>query len=75
MAQADKVREQIGLFKYWIGIILGILVGVSAWLFNNIEQIAIWKAWLSGLLIIFCVIVIVVLNHKLVSAIDKLEEL
>ena len=75
MSQLDVIKEKINLLKYWMGILIGILIAVSAWLFNNAENLPNWKLWASALLISACVMMILVLNKKLLKRIDTLEDL
>jgi len=75
MSQLDMVKEKINLLKYWIGIVIGVLLAVSAWLFNNADSLPPWKLIAAALLIVSCVGMIVVLNNKLIKCIDALEDL
>ncbi len=75
MSQLDRVKERINLLKYWIGIVIGVLLAVSAWLFNNADNLPQWKLIAAALLIVSCVGMIVILNNKLIKRIDTLEDL
>jgi type II secretory pathway component PulF len=75
MSQLDVIKERINLLKYWIGIVIGVLLAVSAWLFNNVDTLPEWKLIASAVLIVSCIGVILMLNNKLIKRIDALEDL
>lgn len=75
MSQLDGIKERINLLKYWIGIVIGVLLAVSAFLFNNVDTLSEWKILASAVLIVLCIGVIIMLNNKLIKRIDALEDL
>ena len=75
MSQLDGIKERINLLKYWIGIVIGVLLAVSAWLFNNVDTLSEWKLISSAGLIVSCIGIIIMLNNKLIKRIDALEDI
>ncbi len=75
MSQLDGIKERINLLKYWIGIVIGVLLAVSAFLLNNVDTLSEWKILASAVLIVLCIGVIIMLNNKLIKRIDALEDL
>jgi hypothetical protein len=75
MAEIDKVKEIIGFLKVVFGIYVAIEVSLIAYAFQNFDTIDGFKMYLIIVSIIFVSIGIVRTNKKILSEIDKLEDL
>jgi len=57
------------------GILVAVAVSIVAWLFQNSEQISDVKIIATFIVAICVVVAIVVVNKKILSKIDELEDL
>ncbi len=38
MSKIDKIKEKIGLMKFWLGVIVALIISDSSWLINNFSK-------------------------------------
>ncbi len=75
MGKIDKIKESIGYLKVVFSIMIAIDVSLIAWLYQNFEKLQFTDGvmiFVAGVLLTFGIIV---LNKKILSKIDDLEEL
>ena len=75
MAKIEKVRELIGYLKVIFGIFVAVGVSLVAWLFQNGEKISDIKVMVVFFTIVCLAVGIIIVNKKILSKIDELEDL
>ncbi|MFP4332509.1 MAG: hypothetical protein ACLFQJ_04355 [Campylobacterales bacterium] len=75
MAKIEKVRELIGYLKIVFGVFIAVGVSLVGWLFQNSEKISDVKIIVAVLTIVCLAVGIIVVNKKILSKIDELEDL
>jgi len=75
MAEIDRVKEKISLYKFFLGIITGIILSIVGYTFSNYH---ILKTSLIIIMIIALVILIyvfIILTSIIIKEINKLKDL
>lgn len=71
----DKTKESIGYLKVLLSIFVAIDISLIAWLFQKYLIISKFTLFGVSFLILFIVFVIIMINRKILSKIDSLEDL
>ena len=75
MAKIDEIKEKISLYKFFLGIITGIILSVIGYTFSNYQNL---KTSLIILIIISLIILLylfVLLTSIIIKHIEKLKDL
>ena len=75
MGQIDKIKESIGYLKVVFSIMIAIDVSLIAWLYQNFEKLQFVDSVMIFVVGVIFTFGIIVLNKKILSKIDDLEEL
>lgn len=75
MAKIDKVKEQIGLLKFWLGIAVAVLLAIGGWLANHYAKAEWFIVLGAGVVMILCVVLGLIISTKINYKIKELEEL
>ena len=75
MSKKDKIKEKIGILKFWLGIIVATLLAIAGWVVTNYAKAGFWLITMSFVATIILVFLAVVLSQKINNKIDKLEDL
>ena len=75
MAQIDKQKEIIGIYKAGFFFVLGTLFAILAYIFQNFDKLTNNKLVLLNIVILFGVFAIIFIVKKLKENLDKLEEM
>ena len=67
MSKIDKVKEKIGLAKFWLGVVVASLLAVVGWGITNYAKAELWLLILS----LFCVASLGLLGYLLSKYINK----
>ena len=75
MPELDYVKERIGHYKLWLGILVVTNIGLFGWLVTNFSTSSPWI--INGSLILIYVLLggIILLEDKIRTYIEKLREL
>lgn len=75
MSKKDDIKEQIGMLKFWLGIVVGSVLAIVGWVVTNFETAEVWLLVASLITSIFCLILIVFILGKINKRIKKLRKL
>ena len=75
MGKIDKIKESIGYLKVVFSIMIAIDVSLIAWLYQNFEKLQFTDSVMIFIVGVLLTFGIIVLNKKILSKIDDLEEL
>lgn len=78
MAKIDKIKEEISLFKFWLGISLALVISIISWILTANHNWSLYNLKLIGCsittIIIFALIAIF-LSKKIRKKLKELEKL
>ena len=75
MSKKDKVKEKIGVLKFWLGVAVATLLAIIGWAVTNFGKISVWFLALSLFIIICLCVASVVISRYINKHIDDLEDL
>ncbi|MGX2983605.1 hypothetical protein [Helicobacter sp. 23-1045] len=75
MSKKDEVKAQIGIFKFWLGVVVATLLALIGWCATNYQNVETWLLILSLVLSFVCFILIVWIYNKINKKIKKLRRL
>lgn len=38
MAKIDGLKEELGILKFWLGIVVAVTIGILGWVFTNLKD-------------------------------------
>lgn len=74
MAKIDKLKEQLGILKFWMGIVVACIIGTIAWVFTNFKNIEILQIVISIITIFPMIIIYFIINEKINEKLDEIEK-
>lgn len=75
MSKKDDIKEQIGMLKFWLGVVVGVLLAIIGWVVTNFETAKVWLLVASLITSIFCLILIIFILKKINKKIQKIRKL
>ena len=72
MPKLDELKEQLGMLKFWLGVVVGIMTAVCGWIATNYDQAEIWFLLLVVIVLIVLVLVAVKINKLINSKIRQI---
>ncbi len=75
MSKKDDIKEQIGMFKFWLGILVGSVLAMVGWAVTNFETAKVWLLLASLITSIFCLVLIMLIVGKINKRIKKLRKM
>lgn len=75
MSKKDDIKEQIGMLKFWLGVLVGSVLAMVGWAVTNFETAKVWLLVVSLITSIFCLILIVFIVGKINKRIKKLRKM
>ena len=75
MSKKDDIKEQIGMLKFWLGVVVGVLLAIIGWVVTNFETAKVWLLAASLITSIFCLILIIFILKKINKKIQKIRKL
>ena len=75
MSKEAKVKEKIGILKFWLGIVVATLLAVVGWAITNFGKVNFWFLALSLFVIICLCVASVVISRHINRHINNLEDL
>lgn len=75
MSKKDDIKEQIGMLKFWLGVVVGVLLAIIGWDVTNFETAKVWLLVASLITSIFCLILIIFILKKINKKIQKIRKL
>lgn len=74
MAKIDSLKEELGILKFWLGIVVATLLALTGWTITN-HQKAEWLIIIGAIVCIFVAIVLLyVINKKIKTKIKEIEK-
>ena len=75
MAQIDEVKEKITHLRFWIGVMVAIIMGLISWFVSHYETESKFLLIADIIGIIFFIFLIIIINNKILENIKKLGDL
>jgi len=75
MAKIDKIKEKISLYKFFLGIITGMILSIIGFIFANYKNLKISLIVISIISIIVLIYIFALLLSLIIKNIDELENL
>ncbi len=75
MAEIDRQKEIISFFKTSFFFTLGLIAGLSGYIFNNYEKMSEIKLIILNLIEAALIVIIFLIGFKLKKEIDKIKDL
>lgn len=74
MARIDKLKEQLGVLKVWLGIVVASMFGIIGWIVINFGEVSLLKIVLAIFAIIPLFIALMVINDNINEKLDQIEK-
>ncbi|WP_169784148.1 hypothetical protein [Campylobacter curvus] len=74
MPKLDKLKEQLGVLKFWLGTIVAIIVGIIGYIFANFQGLNSMQIVVALLSLIPLCIIVVVINIAINNKLDEIEK-
>ena len=75
MAKIDKIKEEIGWLKVWLGIFVVTMFGMIGWGVSHIGKVSNLLLILDAVGIVIFVIVVAIINFVAIKKIKSLKDL
>lgn len=75
MAKIDELKEVVGLFKFALGVVIGIFLAVIGWTATNYDKAPSWMFIANTIIFVFCLIAIVVILKQIKKRIKQIGEM
>ena len=75
MSKKDEVKAQIGIFKFWLGVVVATLLALIGWCATNYEVAKVWLLALSLALAVVLLLLTIWIVRKIHKKIKKLRRL
>ena len=75
MSKLDEAKERLMTLRFWLGIIVGLMISLGGWLLNNYETAKAFILILSGLGMIALCFALVLVNRKIEKKYKDIREL
>jgi len=75
MAKIDKIKEKISLYKFFLGIVVGMFLSIVGYTFSNYERLKFSLIIIIVVSLIILIYIFVFLLSLIMKNIDKLEDL
>ena len=75
MAKIDKIKEKISLYKFFLGIITGMILSIIGFIFANYQNLKVSLIVISIMSIIILIYIFALLLSLIIKNIDELENL
>lgn len=74
MSRAEKIKEQIGFIKFWLGIFVATILAIIGWIFVNFETAPYWQLILASISVIPIVVALFLAIRKFNKKLDEIEK-
>lgn len=75
MAKIDELKEIVGLYKFALGVVIGIFLAVVGWTATNFDKAPKWLLISGSILIVVSLIVIVFISKQIMKRIKQIGEM
>lgn len=75
MSKKSEIKEQISIFKFWLGIVVATFLAIVGWVATNYQRAETWLLIASSVLCIIFVGVAFWIHSKINKKIRKLRDL
>ncbi len=75
MSKESKIKEKIGILKFWLGIVVATLLAIVGWAITNFGRVNLWFLFLSLFAIICLCVASIVISRHINKHINDLEDL
>lgn len=74
MSRAEKIKEQIGFIKFWLGIFVATILAIIGWISVNFETAPYWQLILASISVIPIVVALFLAIRKFNKKLDEIEK-
>lgn len=74
VAKIDKLKEKLGILKFWLGIVVATLLALVGWLATNYQKADILLIILAVICMISSIVGIVFLQKRISTLLDEIEK-
>lgn len=74
MAKLDGLKEELGILKFWLGIVVATLLALTGWTITNYQKIELLIIAGAIICIITALFLVYVLNKKIKTKIKEIEK-
>nr|MBP3725228.1 hypothetical protein [Campylobacter sp.] len=62
MPKLDELKEQLGMLKFWLGVVVGVMTAMCGWVASNYAKIDILFLLLSVIILIILALSVIKIN-------------
>ncbi|WP_270985534.1 hypothetical protein [Campylobacter helveticus] len=73
MAKIDKLKEKMGILKFWLGIVVATFLALIGWSVTNYKSADIIILIASVVCMVLALVAIYILNRKMNVLLDEIE--
>lgn len=74
MATVDKLKEQLGMLKFWLGIFVATFLAIIGWSITNYAKAPLWILIGAGILSLLLICAIYFISKKINTKIGEIGE-
>ncbi|MGX3045544.1 hypothetical protein [Helicobacter sp. T3_23-1056] len=74
MAKIDKLKEQLGMLKFWLGIFVATFLAIMGWSITNYAKSPLWILVGAGILSLLLICAICFISKKINAKIGEIGE-
>lgn len=74
MAKIDKLKEQLGILKFWLGIFVATFLAIIGWSITNYQKAPLWILIGAGVLTLFLICAICFISNKINKKLSEIGE-
>lgn len=74
MAKIDKLKEQLGILKFWLGIFVATFLAIIGWSITNYAKAPLWILVGAGILSLSLICAIYFVSKKISTKISQIGE-
>ncbi|PAF52006.1 hypothetical protein [Helicobacter sp. 13S00477-4] len=74
MPKLDKLKEQVSLLKFWLGLIVVALFSDIGWIFINLFKATYWQLIIAFTITLPIILGIIVLSMKINKKLNQIEK-
>ncbi len=75
MSKKNEVKEEIGVLKFWLGVLVGIIVAIIGWVATSYKTADMFLLIVALIMCVDFMIIAVLLQIKIFKKIRKLRDL
>lgn len=74
MPKLDGLKEEIGIIKFWLGIVVAVFIAIAGWIVNSYKVVDVRLLACAFTSLLFLFIAIVVLNRAMMKKAKEIKD-